>query len=161
MTTSVPEMVKELPVSATPPPGAVWPAMVTLEAARRALWMGMKPLTAKTIVRPSGGTVRMASWNEPGPSRLRLVTRNTSPPRPPVEDAANPSAPGKAGTVSPPVAGAGCIGTIANAARGMARMRRWWRRLRVTAWIRSKGQWLRSESITRPMPGPSPNALGV
>ena len=52
--------------------------MVTRDAVIRVppepLGRRMYPLTAKTMVRPEGGTVLMASWNEPGPEALRLVT---------------------------------------------------------------------------------------
>ena len=37
------------------------------------------------------------SISVPGPESARVVTSDTSPPRPPVADAPNPSAPGKAG----------------------------------------------------------------
>src|SRR3954447_6377190 len=70
----------------------------------------MVPPTSKTIVRPAVGALTMPYFNEPGTvplrSKARLVTRYTSPPRPPVALAPGPSAPGNAGMAARAVAAA-------------------------------------------------------
>lgn len=56
------------------------------------------PATRKMMVR--GPSVSQASRKLPGPESLRLVTKRTFPPRPPIVVEPVPSAPGKAGRVS-------------------------------------------------------------
>src|SRR5271154_7070163 len=83
------------PPMTMPPPGVVCPAMVMygLEICARERKV-MSPDTRNTQVR--GPEASMHARRLPVPESFRLVTSITAPPRPPMEEAPPPWAPGKA-----------------------------------------------------------------
>ena len=92
--------------SAMPPPGALWPAMVTRGSRMtRSEASRIVPATSNRIVR--GPCASTAARRLPGPLSARLVTRSTAPPRPPAAKRPAPSAPGKASVCAAAGAGAG------------------------------------------------------
>src|SRR5713226_1562172 len=84
------------PPSTIPPPGAVCPAIVRygMDTCNLERFVIM-PDTRKTQVR--GPDASTQALKLPVPESLRFVTSMTWPPRPPIEAAPPPCAPGKAG----------------------------------------------------------------
>src|SRR6185295_9773348 len=95
MTTSSASITNVWSASAMPPPGALWPAMVTRGSrTTRSEASRIVPATSKRMVR--GPRASTAARRLPGPLSARLVTGSTAPPRPPAAKRPAPSAPGKA-----------------------------------------------------------------
>ena len=79
-----------------PSPGAVSPARVSRSLVKVSGELSViMPPTRKTTVR-APDCVLAQSRKEPPPESLRLVTTQTSPPRPPLAKRPSPSAPGNA-----------------------------------------------------------------